>query len=381
MYRSLTTSILAAAAIIPLAAMLLPASAAGPNLLTNGSFNANINSWTASAFPQATLAYAAENALVVRNVEDLNASTQASATQCVAAIVAGAEYDFSVKTTIPVGQKRKGAATARAFFFSSNNCSGPALTAPQTPQITQLGVWKTISDTFTAPAGAHSVRIQLMSQKDKAQGPELPTDAFTVVFDDAVLTHQLVIVIPTSTPTKTPTPPILVNPTVAPTKTPTPPILVNPTVAPTNTPTPPILVNPTVAPTSTPTPPVLVNPSSTPTPTSTPPVVPTPAGTAAPGGGNAETPTGPQNQEKGDGSDTNPGDGEGDTPTTNVPGKPGSGTGADQPGTPGAPEAGNGSENAVALKPIDYALPAGLAALGITLAMVAVARRRAGHTD
>ena len=381
MYRSLTTSILAAAAIIPLVAMLLPASAAGPNMLTNGSFNANISGWTASGSPEATISYGVGHVIMVKNTEDLNASTQASALQCVASIIAGHDYDFSAKAAVPSGQKRRGYAQARAFFFASNNCSGPTLSSPATGVVFDLGVWKTLDDTFTAPAGAHSVRIQLMSAKYKAEGLELKTDPFAVVFDDAVLTHQLVIVIPTSTPTKTPTPPILVNPTVAPTSTPTPPILVNPTVAPTNTPTPPILVNPTVAPTSTPTPPVLVNPSSTPTPTSTPPVVPTPAGTATPGGENAETPTGPQNQEEGDGTGTNPGDGEGDTPPPNVPGKPGSGIGTGQPGTPGAPEAGNGSENAVALKPIDYALPAGLAALGITLAVVAVARRRAGHTE
>lgn len=349
MYRSLTTSILAAAAIIPLVAMLLPASAAGPNMLTNGSFNANISGWTASGSPEATISYGVGHVIMVKNTEDLNASTQASALQCVASIIAGHDYDFSAKAAVPSGQKRRGYAQARAFFFASNNCSGPTLSSPATGVVFDLGVWKTLDDTFTAPAGAHSVRIQLMSAKYKAEGLELKTDPFAVVFDDAVLTHQLVIVIPTSTPTKTPAPPILVNPTVAPT--------------------------------STPTPPVLVNPSSTPTPTSTPPVVPTPAGTATPGGENAETPTGPQNQEEGDGTGTNPGDGEGDTPPPNVPGKPGSGIGTGQPGTPGAPEAGNGSENAVALKPIDYALPAGLAALGITLAVVAVARRRAGHTE
>ena len=209
-----------------------------------------------------------------------------------------------------------------------------------------------------------------MSKKYKAEAGELKTDPFTVVFDDAVLSQHLTIPTPTSTstPTKTPTSTPTKTPTLAPTKT--------PTNAPTKT--------PTQQPTSTATPPPGQTSTATPTSTSTPTPGQTPGGTGSPSNGDqggtqgGDTPADPQNQEQGGsnnggGTITPAGDGKVETLPTNIPAKPST---AAEHNTPGAPDTGTGSGDAGSLEPVDFALPAGLAALGLTLAVVAIVRRR-----
>ena len=143
MHRVFKTSILAAAAIIPSAAMMLSASAIGGNMVTNPNFDTNLAGWAPSASPQATLQYGFEHTLVVKNIDTADTATQASAMQCADKVLGGESYDFSVGTAIPQGQHRTGGSQARAFFFATNDCTGAILSSPQTMQITSRAVGRT----------------------------------------------------------------------------------------------------------------------------------------------------------------------------------------------------------------------------------------------
>lgn len=340
MNRSFKTAILAAAAVIPAATMFVSASASNPNLVTNGTFTGGVAGWTASASPLGSISAGPGNTALVKNLVTGASTTQASGLQCVNGVSAGTKYTLSADTLIPSGQTRHGGAQTRVFFFAGANCSGAAIEAPQGSFVIALDAWTAVSNTFLAPAGTTSARVQIMSQKYIAGAGEDPNADFRVYWDNVKFAEYEAPATPTNTPTKTPT--------QAPTNTPIPPT--NTPVPPTNTPVPP--TNTPVPPTAT------VQPTDTPSNT----------------GGTEDT---PGNGSSADSTPDDSGNADNNTPsgpteTTHTQDQTTNG------GAPQAPDTGNGH---AASRPMDMNMlwvAALLGSFGVGLSAVAVlmARRR-----
>ena len=246
MHRKIRLSIIAAAAIVPAAFMAFGALAAGGNMVTNGTFDSNVNGWAPFAgFPTSTISWSAGAALVT-NTSALDTGTLGAATQCVDTIMPQQTYIFSGSAYVPGGQQRDGDADTRVFFYSGPGCSGAVLGSPFGANVgnvaSQLDKWVPFSSAIDSPAGANSARVMIMAGKDKAIGLQKKTDPFTVEFDDISFSLKL-------TPIPTPTPPIVVV-TTTPVATVTPPPTV--TATPSSTPSPTATPSATATPTNTP---------------------------------------------------------------------------------------------------------------------------------
>jgi hypothetical protein len=249
MHRKFKFAAIAAAAIVPVAAMALGALAAGGNLLTNGTFDATTAGWnTVPGLPTANVAWSAGHARVT-NTSNLPLSTMAGVAQCVD-IQAAKTYVISGAAYVAGGQDRTGGAETRVFFYGAPDCGGVPITAPSgsylgsTPETQDT--WVEFDDAIASPVGAVSANVTILATKNKAQGLEKDNDSFAVLFDNLSFSLKLDVLSPkaTATPAKT-VPPIIANPKSTPTATATPGLpIANPTTAtPSPTATPPAAGN------------------------------------------------------------------------------------------------------------------------------------------
>ena len=230
------------------------ASASGPNLLSNGSFDSGASGWSPWGGVPASLAWnAGDHSLSVTNMSAPTITSLASAQQCVAT-GPGQAYTLSAQAFIPSGQKRHGGAHARLYWYAGPNCTGALLSSPFASSfITQFDTWVTSQDVFVAPASAKSVNVLLGVEQYKADPGEDPNTHFTAKWDNASLSINAVLGDPPlpGTPTATATPPVVIAPPRSTPPAMTPVIGTNPTTTatPTSTPT---KQPPTVTSTSTP---------------------------------------------------------------------------------------------------------------------------------
>ncbi len=255
----LAASILGAASLATLA--VTGASAANPNLITNGDFTTGIGGWSLRAGVPGSLGWSlSDHSLVIVNNSAPGQTTLASAQQCVTAIDDGRSYTLEDDAFVASGQQRSGGAHARVFWYAGDSCNGSVLGSPfASTFVTAFNTWTHTNDTFTAPAGAKSASILLGVQQNEAGAGEDPAAHFKAKWDNVSFRKNLILLAPpiaTIPPLAGIDPPIIQTP---------PPVKTPPTIVsdPPATTTPgPIKAPPTV----------IVNPAgtATPSPASTP---------------------------------------------------------------------------------------------------------------
>ncbi|MCZ2111485.1 MAG: hypothetical protein LC118_18295 [Dehalococcoidia bacterium] len=275
----LAASILGAASLATLA--VTGASAANPNLITNGDFTTGIGGWSLRAGVPGSLGWSlSDHSLVIVNNSAPGETTLASAQQCVTAIDDGRSYTLEADAFVASGQQRSGGAHARVFWYAGDSCNGSVLGSPfASTFITAFNTWTHTNDTFTAPAGAKSASILLGVQQNEAGAGEDPAAHFKAKWDNVSFRKNLILLAP---PIATIPPLAGIDPPIV--KTP-PTIVINPPVIKTPLPvkTPPTIVSDPPA-------------TTTPGPIKVPPtVIVNPAGTATPSP--ASTPGGPATTE------------------------------------------------------------------------------------
>jgi hypothetical protein len=220
--RNFKLPVLAAAAIVPAAIMVLGAAAAGPNLLANGTFDANVGNWTAAVSPPATIAWNG-GAMTVTNMSAPAATTSGAAKQCVNGVMAGTTYTLKADTFIAPGQKRTGGADTRLFWHAGANCGGATISTPFGAYTTATGAWVTASSDFVAPAGAMSVEVMLMTNQYAVAAGDDAAAHLATKWDNVSFGEKTVAPAntPVATPPATSTPsPAVVPPTPVATTTP-----------------------------------------------------------------------------------------------------------------------------------------------------------------
>ena len=321
----------------------------GVNLLSNGTFDTNVNGWGHHAgFPAASVEFHKGTAKVT-NLSNLNTATHGAAVQCVNNVSKGT-YALSFNAYIPSAQGRDGGAKTRIFWYDGANCTGPVLESPQGPKLLQEDTWLSSESSFTAPAGASSAEIFIIAIKDTPKPAQLAAAPFVVHFDNVKFGKPVVIVPPTNTPvppTNTPVPPqptqapqqptqVPQQPTQVPTQVPQPP-----TQQPTQVPQP-----PTQQPTQVPQQPTTTPQQPTTTPGGTGPSTPTttPAGDSGSGGSQDQPSGGPTGGGQPSGPTSQPGGSTGGTTGGGTSGGGGTTTPAQPQVSDSNPPSGQGSD-------------------------------------
>ena len=218
---------------IALAAMLLMAAigtasraaAGGPNLLTNGSFDADVASWNPPG-ANASLTFAAAEGMppgaaqLALTVD--SAPYSAGFSQCVPA-TAGFNYTAAADVAGPVLNQPAGTVAFMTMVFNlAADCTGGGIIGTQSGDVTPVSSWQSMGVNLTAPAGTLAVMVVLFLYGSDPAGSEQSL----AWFDNVTLTGGI------DTPTASPTPtatttsstptPALVTATPIPTSTATP---------------------------------------------------------------------------------------------------------------------------------------------------------------
>ncbi|MGH2610329.1 MAG: hypothetical protein ACRDHF_14700 [Tepidiformaceae bacterium] len=155
---------------------------AGANLLKNGKFN-NTNGW--SPFDETTVLSIEARRLKVENTDASGTFTNAWASQCVG-ITPGAKYRFDVDALEPLGQPRDGSAFVDIAYFSEPGCNG-SLAGSDTTDAAPAGEWTHFTLNLGAPAGAQSLRVDLVAAKGPVFEGQPADGTFHALFDNASL--------------------------------------------------------------------------------------------------------------------------------------------------------------------------------------------------
>ncbi|MBZ5589608.1 MAG: hypothetical protein LAO05_13685 [Acidobacteriia bacterium] len=164
------------------ACLMSAATAAAQNLLTNGSFNGNLNGWSyggASTYDSTRDATGTPGSGSAKALAPPSTSLD-SIHQCVV-ITSSTQYRAGGKILIPSGQAPTGLAFFYVSFFSGTDCFTGYLDSTVPPYTTTVGTW-VASDTgfVTPPAAATSLSI-IASLSNQASG----SGNFQANFDDA----------------------------------------------------------------------------------------------------------------------------------------------------------------------------------------------------
>ena len=155
-------------------------------LVMNPGFDTNITSWSAETGVKLSWDAAGDDdgkagsgALVVQNANVINGSgfTLEGALQCVP--VTAATYDFAAQLSIAPNQGY-GAAVLSLLYYASGDCSGGAVGAAVSDQVTATGVCEELSMSRSVPSGVGSVKVRLTALKPFQQAP------FAVEFDNVL---------------------------------------------------------------------------------------------------------------------------------------------------------------------------------------------------
>lgn len=210
--KRIRLSILGAAA-ISAGAFLAFASAAGPNLVANGAFPANVAGWDSfGGNPQ----WEAGTMKVTNNYLGTGNSYY-SGWYCVGGIQPGVQYTTSGQVFIPPAAVDNTGASLGTHFYASNDCSGGnLLTGGGLQYGWTKASWITLSFNEVAPAGAHSVRVRATSVKHPNPSSSAIPGTHVTFWDNIYYGETASEPTPTNTPKPTSTP------TVVPTSTPKP---------------------------------------------------------------------------------------------------------------------------------------------------------------
>jgi len=144
---------------------LLGLEARAQNLLTNSTFDANVNGWSPLTF----LSWNGNDAdgspssgsAQVRNNGTPPVAIKSG--QCVA-ITAGQTYQYAADYFIPSGQSDSGEADLILSFYSSSNCVIGYIIGDQVGGVL-IDTWDHLAGTFDAPIGASYAKVELASNK------------------------------------------------------------------------------------------------------------------------------------------------------------------------------------------------------------------------
>ena len=177
-----TARIIATVGAAVLGGAIVVSAAAGANLLKNGKFNST-NGW--GALGETTELSIEARRLKVANTDESGTFSNAWAFQCVN-ITGGASYSFAVDALEPVEQARDGSAFVDIPYFSEPNCGG-SLVGSDFTDVAPEGEWTHFTLGLQAPAGAQSLRIDLLAAKGAAAFWQPADGVFYALFDNASL--------------------------------------------------------------------------------------------------------------------------------------------------------------------------------------------------
>lgn len=246
--------ILAAAAAIPAAGFFF-ASAAGPNLVTNGDFTNGVAGWdNFSGNPQPQ-----NGAMAVTNNYQGTGNSYYSGWYCVGGIQPGTQYTVNTQAFVDPASPANTGAAIGLHYYASTDCSGGNLVTGGGLQYggfapNQRGQWITLGFNETAPAGAKSVRVRATAVKHPNPSNTSIPGSHVVLFDNVYFGEADLA---TPTPSNTPVPTSTPKPSVTPVASSTPAADPTPSIPTPNIPNPggidtPIEYWPTATPTSKP---------------------------------------------------------------------------------------------------------------------------------
>lgn len=155
---------------------------AGANLTKNGKFNTT-NQW--APLDETSVLSIDAGRLKVANTDASGTFSNAWAMQCVE-IIAGANYRFDVDALEPLGQPRYGSAFVDVAYFSGSSCDGSLVGSAFTDAAPD-GDWTPFALNLQAPAGAQSLRVDLVAAKGAAVIGQPADGTFHALFDNASL--------------------------------------------------------------------------------------------------------------------------------------------------------------------------------------------------
>jgi len=141
--------------------LIVAATAAAQNLLTNGSFNGNLNGWNLGSWSTYDATRDATGVSGSGSAKDLIPASNGDyvVRQCVA-VTSSTLYKAGGKVLIPSGQTTTGWASVRIQFYSNANCGGPTFGFGETPYLTTAGSWIS-ADTGFVRAPTEAVRASV----------------------------------------------------------------------------------------------------------------------------------------------------------------------------------------------------------------------------
>lgn len=174
--------LIAAAVAAPLIATSL--AGAATNLITNGTFDNDINGWFTGQGQPVSIAHEAGR-MKVTNFAAVNYETHQSGRHCVAINDHSGPYKLQAEAYVSSGQASEGWAKLAIWWYPTADCSGAAITGHLSFNGNQKDTWQTISVQDPVPANANSAGVALISVKPKpAPGAPLGGDHI-VLFDNA----------------------------------------------------------------------------------------------------------------------------------------------------------------------------------------------------
>ncbi len=134
--------------------------AGAQNLLTNPTFEGNLNGWTGGSNTAYDAAHDATGTPGSGSAKTTAAPGTSSymANQCIA-VTGSTQYQAGGKILIPSGQLATGSVHLGIWWYTTSGCSGNYAAADQTPNTTSAASWVPVALDSTSPAGAQSALL------------------------------------------------------------------------------------------------------------------------------------------------------------------------------------------------------------------------------
>ncbi len=162
--------------------LMVAATAAAQNLLTNGSFDGSLSGWyhESNVTYDATLDATGTSGSGSAKTSAVAGAVSGSVGQCVA-VTASTKYKVGGKVYIASGQTTSAVVKSDLWFASDANCQDQSPPVTLSSHAPSGGSWVTFEDDFTSPASAQSVYFapEVDNQATAAGSPTLQVN-----FDD-----------------------------------------------------------------------------------------------------------------------------------------------------------------------------------------------------
>jgi len=168
--------------------LFLAGSSSAQNLIYNPDFSLGQTAWIPSQNSTAVVEVEAEDAAGDPTSGSLSITVtspdQSGVFQCTEGVFEGITYDFGARVLIPAEQAGTGFAVVLVLWFTNTFCFGEDIGDANTPGIfdTEAGFWEPLYATATAPVGALSAFVALLS--DAGSGTH------AALFDGVILAEQ-----------------------------------------------------------------------------------------------------------------------------------------------------------------------------------------------